>query len=381
MLTTEGAPPAPASSTSRPLALFVGTWLAYSETFIYDQVRHQSRFRAHVFARRRGSHADAFPYAPVHTLSLLEQARYAFGASRAFARPMAESGAEAVHCHFGVNGVFALPFVGDRPLVVTFHGHDVAGLLPQNKGSLRYWYYRRRAPQMFERAARLLCCSSELAELLHSVGAPSSKLVVHRLGVDLTRFTFVDRPDRAPTALMIGRMVEKKGMNYGIEAFAQVQATLPDARLSIVGDGPLRPQLTQMAEALGVANAIDWLGVLDAQGVRAALARADVLMTPSVVGRRGDRESGVIVLKEAGATGLPTVGTQHGGIPEIIENEATGFLVPERDVHALADRLRLLMADHALRQQMGAAARAKIEAEYDTVRQNQRLEDHLADVL
>ena len=365
------------------LALFVGSWLSYSETFIYDQVRHQSRFKAEVFARRWGSHASAFPYPHVNTLSVWEEAKYAVGRSRAFDRRIDESGAEVVHCHFGTNGVLALPYLRKRslPLVVTFHGHDVAGLMPNNARTLRYFRYQRLAPEMFDRASLLLCCSDELAARLLEIGAPEQKMVVHRLGVDLSRFAVPDRPDRPATMLMIGRMVEKKGMTYGLRAFAAVRAEHPNIELRLVGDGPLAKTLRELADDLGIASAVTFVGIRDADGVRAELEAADVLMAPSVVGRHGDRESGVIVLKEAGATGLPTVGTEHGGIPEIIDDGVTGFLVPERDVDTLAERLRVLVADKGLRRRLGAAARSKIEREYDTVRQNERLEDHLASVL
>ncbi len=367
----------------KALALFVGSWLSYSETFIYDQVKRQARFRAEVFARRWGSHRHAFPYSPVHTLPLWQEALYSVGASRAFDRPLAASGAVLAHAHFGVNGVLALPHVRrlDLPLVVTFHGHDVAGLMPANARSLRYYRYRRLAPAMFARASLLLCCSSELAHRLLEIGAPEDKIRVHRLGVDLEQFAVPPRPDRAPTILMIGRMVEKKGMRYGIEAFAQARQTVPEARLRIVGDGPLRAQLMSLTQTLGVDAAVDFAGVTDAAGIRTALADADLLMTPSVVSATGDRESGVIVLKEAGASALPTIGTHHGGIPEIIDHEETGFLVPERDVDALADRLTILAADPALRSRLGAAARRKVEREYDTVTQNRVLEEHLESVL
>ena len=79
----------------------------------------------------------------------------------------------------------------------------------------------------------------------------------------------------------------------------------------------------------------------------------------------GDRDSGLIVVKEASACGVVPIGTHHGGIPEIIDDGVTGYVVPERDVDALSERLGRLMADRALRAQMAAAGRAKMEREYD----------------
>ncbi len=111
------------------------------------------------------------------------------------------------------------------------------------------------------------------------------------------------------------------------------------------------------------------------------MLQSDVLMAPSVIAANGDLESGLIVLKEAAATGLATIGTYHGGLPEIIDNEKTGFLVKERNVQELSGRLYDLMSDYNLRQTMGVAARAKMENEYDTLKQNEILESHFKSVL
>jgi colanic acid/amylovoran biosynthesis glycosyltransferase len=89
----------------------------------------------------------------------------------------------------------------------------------------------------------------------------------------------------------------------------------------------------------------------------------------------GDRESGTIAVKEASASGAVPLATWHGGLPEIVEDGRTGFLVPERDVATLADRLDTLLADPGLRQRMRAAGRAKMQAEYDLPLRNRALEE------
>lgn len=371
-------------SEALPLAMFVGTWLPYSETFIYDQVQHQSRFSTTVFARGRGGAGERFPYDRVVALGPIERTAYElFARSPTYARHLRSSGARAVHAHFGTNGALATPLARGLgiPLAVTFHGHDVAGLLPQNRRTRRYFRYQRYAPDMFDYASLLLCASQELADMLLELGAPASKIVVHRLGIDLARWQVPERGDGPVSVLMIGRLVEKKGMEYGIRAFAEVHREHPDIRLRIVGSGPRAEELAALARALDVESAVSFLGVLAPDQIAAELARAHVLLAPSVVAQDGDRESGVIVIKEAGAAGLPTIGTHHGGIPEIIEHARTGLLVPERDAGALAVCLRQLIENPDERAAMGREARAAMEAQYDTVRQNARLEEHLASML
>jgi colanic acid/amylovoran biosynthesis glycosyltransferase len=361
-----------------PVGLFVGDWLRLSETFIYDQLRFQRDLCAHVCARSLHREGAFFPYPQVSALGLVEAAAYwASGHAPRFLGALRRAGTRLIHAHYGLNGVKALPFARALgcPLVVTFHGHDVAGLFRANRFTARYYEYQRGARRMFERASLLLCASAELAQLLiERFAAPVARVRVHRLGIDLERFAKVERPERAPTVLMVGRLVEKKGMSFGLRAFAQARQREPEARLSIVGAGPLRRALEQEARRLGIAEAVRFMGALPSEGVRAAMLDADVLLCPSVETSRGDRESGVLVLKEAAATGLSTIGTCHGGIPEIIEHGQTGFLVPERDVGALAEALRELLGSHALRTRLGEAARAKMEREYDARRQNAALE-------
>jgi colanic acid/amylovoran biosynthesis glycosyltransferase len=363
----------------------VGSWLPYSQTFIYDQLRLQRRTRAWVIAGARTPHADGFPYSPITHLGFAERFGFRYvGVAPSIDDTLKRSGARVILAHFGLNGAFALPFAerARLPLVVMFHGHDVGGLLACNRWALRYFRYQRLAPILFDYASLLLCASEELQQALAELGAPSHKLRLHHLGIDLERFPAPDRDERsaAPTVLMVGRLVEKKGMLYGLRAFHRVRARFADARLQIVGDGPLRVALEREAQKLGIGDAVQFSGSLPHARVLAAMRRASVMLTPSITTARGDRESGVIVLKEAAATGLPAVATRHGGIPEIVEHERTGLLVPERSVDELAQALVRLLDDPQKCLELGRAGREKMFSQYDNRKQVARLEHHLLDV-
>jgi colanic acid/amylovoran biosynthesis glycosyltransferase len=149
-----------------------------------------------------------------------------------------------------------------------------------------------------------------------------------------------------------------------------------DPRLTIVGNGPLAGLLRELVAELGLTSRVEFTGALAPAELRARLGNADILLAPSVVAANGDRESGVIVVKEACACGVVPVGTRHGGIPEIIDDEVTGYLVPERDVDALADRLSRLASDRDLRRRMATAGRAKMEREYDNRQRVQALAEY-----
>jgi colanic acid/amylovoran biosynthesis glycosyltransferase len=234
-----------------------------------------------------------------------------------------------------------------------------------------------RRDALFDYAGAFLAASSELAELIIAAGCPPGKVQVHRLGIDLERFAPEARDDRAegaPLVLMVGRFVEKKGHEYGIRALAMAHRAGLRARMVIAGDGPLRAEYERLIAELGLGGKVELPGALPHDRIRALLAEADVFLAPSVVARTGDRESGMIVVKEASACAVPVIGTRHGGIPEIIEDEATGYLVAERDAGSLGERLCALLRDRDLAHRLGRAAREKMEREYDLKKQVRQLE-------
>ena len=217
--------------------------------------------------------------------------------------------------------------------------------------------------------------------MLVSLGVPEHKLRIHRLGIDLEVFQKGARSPDSLQVIMVGNFVPKKGFDYGLRAFARVAAVEPRARLTIVGQGRLEGALRALARSLDIAERVTFTGPLPPAQVAALLGQSDVLLAPSIVDRRGHRESGLIVVKEASASQCVPIGTLHGGIPEIIDDEQTGYLVPERDVAQLADRLAQLLADPGLRDRLGRAARAKMEREYDNRACVARLEGHYDDAI
>ncbi len=354
------------------VAVFTQDFLPYSQTFVHDELLAHERYEAHVFCTRR-QHAQRFPYPHVY-----EGGRF-YTATRlapAFDERLA-SGYALVHAHFGTGAVYALPFARrhNLPLVVTFHGFDVPLLASGERLYPKYWPYALLSPPMLRQLTLGLCASVELYELLRELGVPAERLRVHRLGIDVGRFVPGVRADNAePEVAMVGRFVAKKGLVYGIRAFAEVRRALGRGHLTIAGDGELRAQLTAAVHEAGLAAHVTFAGPLPHTEIAALLARADVLMAPSVTTIDGDRESGTIAVKEASAAGAVPLGTWHGGMPEIVDDGLTGFLVAERDVAGLSRRLHQLLADPALRQRMRAAGRAKMAAEYDIKVRNVALE-------
>lgn len=365
------------------MAVWRDSFAPYSETFIYDELRHHVRWDATVFATER-LNADRFPWDDVVTLDgppvLGAVEKLAYRVTSLSPRMMWHAWRghyDLIHAHFGTAGVRALPYAVAlrRPLLTMFHGGDLSRLVGEWSRQPSNWGMRAAAPYLFRRSDMVLAASRDLYDNLVAAGCPESKLRLFRLGIDLTQFQRAREPEQARHIVMVGRLVEKKGFGYALRAIAGQPKDGPRIRVTIAGDGPLRASLEQTARDAGIADRVTFAGAVAHAQIKQLMSNADVVLAPSVVTPSGDRDSGIIVVKEAAASSVPSVGTHHGGIPEIIEDGKTGFLVDEHDVEALGDRLRQLLTDEALRQRFGAAARAKMEREYDIAKRVAELED------
>jgi colanic acid/amylovoran biosynthesis glycosyltransferase len=209
---------------------------------------------------------------------------------------------------------------------------------------------------------------------------------LHYIGVDPAAFesspaAAAARSDRSPIILHVARLVEKKGTAYLLEAFARIAAQHPDAQLVVIGAGPLQDSLARRAAELRVDARVRWLGAATHAEVAGWLRRAAVFCLPSCTARNGDAEGLGLALLEAAASGVPVVATQHGGIPEAVQDGETGYLVPERDADALADALDTLLSSEQLRRRMGDAARRFARSRFDLQRQTGHLEQLYEGVL
>lgn len=347
----------------RKVALFCTNFLPYSQTFVHDELRAHERYETEVFAWRR-QNPERFLHDAVHVANPFYGGTLM---SPKFARRIRRGGFSVVHAHFGPGAVYAMPYaaLAALPLVVTFHGYDVPLLWNARRFSPEFWSYAILGRRMLERMTLGLCASKDLFDLLVAHGVPSEKLRVHRLGIDLAKWSPGTPREGALQVLMVGRFVAKKGFSYGLRTFARLLETHPSSRLVIVGDGPLERTLRALARELGLGDRVTWCGAVPHDEVTRLVRESSVLLAPSVVDEHGDRESGLIVAKEASACGVPVVATVHGGLPEIVDHGVTGLLAPERDVDALARHLVALADSPSLRAQLGAAAAAKMRAEYD----------------
>lgn len=208
------------------------------------------------------------------------------------------------------------------------------------------------------------------------LGCDPNKIVVHRSGLDCSKFIFIPRypqPDGQVRIATTGRLVEKKGIEYAIRAIAKQAKVYPKLEYNIIGDGPLRETLQQLIQHLNVSHIVKLLGWKHEQEIIEILNQSHIFIAPSVTAQDGNQDAPINVLKEAMATGLPVISTYHGGIPELVEDGVSGFLVPERDVDTLAERLDYLIKHSENWAEMGCAGRAFVETHYDLHKLNDRL--------
>jgi colanic acid/amylovoran biosynthesis glycosyltransferase len=383
MLDRDKADRAAHDRRAKPLvALLTSRFLPYSQTFIALQLAHYERYEPEILARVR-QHADRFPDPRVFSLTPGGPLRHlealtqdAVGFSPTFLARMRQRGHRLLHAQFGREGMLALSLQAALgvPLLVTFRGRDVSRLAGR-PGWPHPWLGPRRR-RLFRTAACLLTVSRDLAQQIVALGAPPERVRVWHVGIRISPMPA--RPERAGQPLrviMAGRFFEKKGFEYGIEAFAAFAHQDRDAVLTIVGGGPRRAAYERLAASLRITDRIDMPGILPHEALLDRLAEADIAMVPSVIARNGDREGIPNVLKEASARGVAVIATRHAGIPEAVDHEQTGLLVPERDPHALYDALEVLAADPARRRRLGQAGHEKMAREFDVRHQVAELED------
>ncbi|HEY9723193.1 MAG TPA: glycosyltransferase [Oscillatoriaceae cyanobacterium] len=280
---------------------------------------------------------------------------------------------QLIHAHFGDRGVLMLGTARKHrvPLVTSFYGYDVSQLPREAK-------WRPRLEWLFDHGDVFLAEGPHLRQSLLALGCPADKVRIFHLGVDVVNAPFHER--RAPAGptriLMAASFREKKGLRYGIEAFARVCARhRGHVQLTIIGDGPLKDELRALATRLKVMPFIRWLGYQPHDVLIKELASAHLFLSPSVVAESGDTEGGApVALLEAQASGLPILATTHADIPEVTRPGESAFLVPERDVDALEERLEYLVTHPECWAAMGRSGRAHVLAEFNLLEQGRRLE-------
>lgn len=278
---------------------------------------------------------------------------------------------DVIHCHYGPNGVkylFLKEILSDRvKYVTTFHAYDITRFLNKSKNG----FYE----ELFQKGDLFLPVSKLWEKKLEVLGCPREKLVVHKMGIDIEKINIKNKSieNDEIEIITVARLVEKKGLEYSISAVARLIKKYPRIRYNIVGDGYLRENLERLILDLDLNEKIKILGWLDEDEVFKLMHDSDIFILTSVTSQDGDQEGIPVSLMEAMAVGLPVISTYHSGIPELVTDGKSGFLVPEKDVYAITEKLEYLVTHQKDRMKMGRFGRPYIKDQHDILRLNRNL--------
>lgn len=374
------------AASEKPVVLvYAEPLLARSMTFIRTQAEALTQFSPYYISPHYQRDGLALPEERVVVmrrgqsgLSRLTEVPFKLlGLAPFYMRRLKKLRPALLHAHFGPTGLRALPLARklNVPLIVTFQGYDatVDDQLLLHSGYYAARNYVRRRKVLDAGATLLIAVSNFIRDEMIRQGFSPDRIVVHYVGVDTELFCPDPQVMREPFILFTGRLAEKKGCEYLIRAMGMVQRQVPSAELVLIGDGPLRQQLEELARQTLVSYR--FLGFQSPDVVRHWMNRGRIFAAPSIRAKSGDAEGYPNAYAEAQSMGLPVVSFSSDGVREAVVHGETGLLAPERDVEALAEHLQRLYADTALSARMGAAARARVCTHFNLRIQTRKLEE------
>jgi colanic acid/amylovoran biosynthesis glycosyltransferase len=285
---------------------------------------------------------------------------------------------DLVHCHFGITAEKMARFQGwglmQAPLVTSFHGYELDDLSVVLPGMYRHLQTRGRLH---------IANSGYTRQRLAEHGFDLRRVVVEPVSLDTDFFS--RRKERAVKPfriLSVGRLVAFKGVEFALRALARARDDMGmDFEYTVVGTGPLDAHLRSIIHQLGLQQQVRMVGDRTPEEVREHLEASHVLLHTGIHAEDGRVENQGLVLQEAQCMEVPVVASDIGGMPEGLRDGETGFLVPQRDVEAIVDRIRILYADPERVGRMGRAGRRFVEGRYDIAGATTRLLHHYASIL
>jgi colanic acid/amylovoran biosynthesis glycosyltransferase len=286
---------------------------------------------------------------------------------------------DIIHSHFGPNGLFVVS-LKDRgfikgKVVTSFHGHDMSGYVTSHGNDV----YN----PLFAKGDLFTPISNYWKIKLRQLGCPEQKILVHRMGIDVNKFCHCSKKHKKGkiNILSVARLVEKKGLPYGIEAVATVSKVYQGIEYLIVGDGPLKSSLDDLIKQLKIDGIVKLLGWREQNEIRQLMQETDIFLAPSVTGSDDDQEGIPVAIMEAMALGLPVISTLHSGIPELVKDGVSGFLVSECDIDSLTNRLAYLIDHPEIWSEMGRCGREIVKDRFDINKLNDKLVEIYLNIL
>jgi glycosyltransferase involved in cell wall biosynthesis len=300
---------------------------------------------------------------------ILIMARYLAAQYRHSVAEGREFGAEIVHGHWAIPTGPALVACARRlgvPSVITMHGGDVYVNKAEGYDFPTRWYVRPVLRRTLRHASALTAISEDCRVHALNAGALAAKIHLIMNGADLRRFSPGEKPGQiagAPTGAHLifacRQLFPRKGIRFLIQAASRLRPRYPDLRVVIAGDGFERAELERLAANTGVADITTFVGWVPNRELPPYYRACAVSVIPSL------EEGFGIPAAEAMGCEAPVVASDAGGLPEVVADGVTGFVVPKGNVDALAAAIDRLFADAELRQRMGKEGRVRALERFD----------------
>jgi len=356
------------------ITYIVGSFPKLSETFVLSQITGliDMGHKVNIIAARPSG--EEIVQDDLKEYGLLEKTTYLKGNSL---KPGFEINAELldallfvdiIHAHFAAwpaEIAMALSKLTQIPFIFTAHAYDIF-TNPDTE----------RLKHLSQKASRIITVTEfNKNYILEMIGDEhKDKIELIRCGLDTEKFSPSKKVSSdVVTILTAGRLVEKKGINFAIKAFSQL-SNKNHLEFRIIGSGPMKEILQSLVKELNLQNKIILLGDQPQSVVINEMKYADIFLLPCVTAENGDMEGLPLVLLEAQAMELPVVSSNHTGIHEGVINNTTGYLVPEKDVSAITEKLEMLINNPSLRLKMGQQGRKNIEERFNAINEIEKIE-------
>ncbi len=262
---------------------------------------------------------------------------------------------QVIVAEYGTTGVAVLNVCKylKLPLIPIYHGYDasIKEVLAD---------YKTRYQKLFEYSSNIIAVSHRIKETLIGLGCDEQKIVVTPCAPDNLFFRITPN-FKNPLFIGVGRFVDKKAPYYTILAFYKVLKEFPKAKLIIAGNGPLYNTCENLIKYFEISNNVELLGVITPKELSKYFKEALAFVQHSITANNGDKEGTPVAVLEASAAGLPVISTFHAGIPDVIINGETGFLVDEHDVDEMAAKMMVLLKNYGKAKSMGSEGKLNIK--------------------
>ncbi len=372
------------------IAYLLEKYLNYSETFIWQYLNHLSNVKPIVFCKDIQNidqfflkNGDVIRFgAPRYSFSwwINQLHKRILGVPNgAIRRSIRKKNVKLLHAHFGMNGAAYIDVVEslDLPLITSFYGADAS-----NRNVIER--YRENYKKLFKYGSIFLTEGPTLKQKLIELGCQSRKIHIQHIAIDVEKYPFRIRSwktSKKINLLFVGRIIEKKGLGYALEAFIKVVKKYP-IQFRIIGDGLLKKELQNKCYELGIEKDVTWLGILPHKEVIRELDLSDILIHPSITARNGDSEGGApTIILEAQACGVPILATTHADIPYVTVEGKSALLSPEKDVKILVDNLDFLLSNPNIWKNMGKTGHDFVEENHNILKEVINLENIYSELL